>query len=100
MNSRRQLQAKNDQLEQTNHELEASNEELAARDGFITVYPDGLPVHLMEHDGAGWEIFSTAGNRDLAFVTQLLDHLERIARFPAHRVRVSAKPLVRIYRLA
>jgi len=51
--------------------------ELAARDGFITVYPDGLPVHLMGHDGAGWEIFSTDGNRDLAFVTQLLDQLER-----------------------
>jgi len=51
--------------------------DLAARDGFITVYPDGLPVHLMGHEGAGWEIFSTDGNRDLAFVTQLLDQLER-----------------------
>jgi polyhydroxybutyrate depolymerase len=51
--------------------------ELAARDGFITVYPDGLPVHLMGHDGAGWEIFSTDGNRDLAFVTRVLAELER-----------------------
>jgi polyhydroxybutyrate depolymerase len=51
--------------------------ELAARDGFITIYPDGLPVHLMGHDGAGWEIFAMAGNRDLAFVTRLLDELER-----------------------
>jgi len=51
--------------------------DVAARDGFITVYPDGLPVHLMEHDGAGWEILSIDGNRDLALVTQLLDQLER-----------------------
>lgn len=51
--------------------------ELAVRDGFITVYPDGLPVHLMGHDGAGWEIFSVDGNRDLAFVTRLLEELER-----------------------
>jgi polyhydroxybutyrate depolymerase len=51
--------------------------ELAARDGFITVYPDGLPVHLLGRDGAGWEIFSTDSNRDLAFVTRLLDQLER-----------------------
>ncbi len=51
--------------------------DLAARDGFITVYPDGLPVHLMGHDGAGWEIFSTDGNRDLALVKRLLDTLER-----------------------
>ena len=31
----------------------------------------------MGHDGAGWEIFSIDGNRDLAFVTRLLDQLER-----------------------
>jgi polyhydroxybutyrate depolymerase len=51
--------------------------DLAARDGFITVYPDGLPVSLMGREGAGWEIFATDGNRDLAFVTHLLDQLER-----------------------
>ena len=50
--------------------------ELAARDGFITVYPDGLPVKLLGRDGSGWEIFAVAGNRDLVFVTRLLDHLE------------------------
>lgn len=51
--------------------------ELAARDGFITVYPDGLPVHLLGRDAPGWEIFTAEKNRDLAFTTQLLDHLER-----------------------
>lgn len=44
--------------------------ELAARDGFITVYPEGLSVSLMGHTGAGWEIYSTEGNRDLALVTK------------------------------
>src|ERR1043166_670466 len=33
--------------------------ELAAADGFITVYPDGLPVHLLGREGPGWEIFTT-----------------------------------------
>ncbi|MFI5395903.1 MAG: alpha/beta hydrolase family esterase [Candidatus Binatia bacterium] len=51
--------------------------ELATRDGFITVYPDGLPVHLLGRDKPGWQISSTAGNRDLAFTAQLLDQLER-----------------------
>jgi len=51
--------------------------DLAATDGFITVYPDGLPVNLRGSEGAGWEIFSIAGNRDLAFTTQLLDYIER-----------------------
>jgi len=50
---------------------------LAARDGFITVYPDGLPVHLLGRDAPGWEIFTAAGNRDLAFTARLLDQLER-----------------------
>jgi polyhydroxybutyrate depolymerase len=50
---------------------------LAARDGFIVVYPDGLPVHLLGRDAAGWEIVKTGGNRDLAFTARLLDHLER-----------------------
>jgi polyhydroxybutyrate depolymerase len=51
--------------------------QLAARDGFITVYPDGLPVHLLGQDAPGWEIFTVEGNRDLAFVTHVLDELER-----------------------
>ena len=51
--------------------------DLAPRDGFITVYPDGLPVHLLNRDGAGWDISTVDGNRDLAFVTKLLDHIEQ-----------------------
>ncbi len=51
--------------------------ELAARDGFITVYPDGLPVHLLGRDAPGWQIFSSEGNRDLTFTARLLDHIER-----------------------
>lgn len=49
---------------------------LAARDGFITVYPDGLPVHLLGHDAPGWQL-STTDNRDVAFTAQLLDQVER-----------------------
>lgn len=51
--------------------------DLAARDGFITVYPDGLPVQLLGRSGAGWEIFSITQNRDIDFVRALLEHLER-----------------------
>ncbi len=51
--------------------------ELAAREQFITIYPDGLPVHLLGRDGPGWEIVTTDHNRDLAFTTRLLDDLER-----------------------
>ena len=51
--------------------------ELGAHDGFITVYPDGLPVTLLGREDAGWQIFTVDGNRDLAFTRQLLDHLER-----------------------
>jgi polyhydroxybutyrate depolymerase len=51
--------------------------ELAARDGFITVYPNGLPVHLLGRDGPGWQIFTTDANRDLALTARLLDQLER-----------------------
>jgi polyhydroxybutyrate depolymerase len=50
--------------------------ELAAQDGFITVYPDGLPVSLLGRYAPGWEIFSVEGNRDLAFTARLLDELE------------------------
>ncbi len=54
---------------------------LAARDGFITAYPEGLPIHLRLHDedleGAGWQMDAIAGNRDVAFTTALLDQLER-----------------------
>jgi len=50
--------------------------DLAAHDDFITVYPDGLPVHLLDSDAPGWQIFSIDGNRDLALVRRLLDQLE------------------------
>jgi len=51
--------------------------DIAARDGFITAYPDGLPVNLLGREDSGWQIFSADGNRDLAFTTRLLDQLER-----------------------
>ena len=50
---------------------------LAAHEGFITVYPDGLPVHLLGRDGPGWDIFTVDANRDLALTARLLDHLEQ-----------------------
>lgn len=51
--------------------------DIAARDGFITAYPDGLPVQLLGRRGAGWQIYSISGNRDVDFVRALLDHIER-----------------------
>ncbi len=51
--------------------------DLAPQERFITVYPDGLPVTLMEQTDRGWEIFTTDGNRDVAFTRRLLDDLER-----------------------
>ncbi len=51
--------------------------EPAARDGVITVYPDGLPVHLFGRDAPGWQIANADNNRDLAFTAALLDRLER-----------------------
>ncbi len=48
---------------------------IAASAGFITVYPDGLPVHLLGRDGSGWEFF-TADNRDVAFVKAMLQQIE------------------------
>ncbi|MBI3782558.1 MAG: hypothetical protein HY270_04065 [Deltaproteobacteria bacterium] len=48
---------------------------LAEQERFITVYPEGLSVHLLNRDGAGWEIFKNDGNRDLAFVKSMLDHI-------------------------
>lgn len=51
--------------------------ELAERDGFITVYPDGLPVRLLGGESRpGWEIAALSGNRDIAFTKALLDLLE------------------------
>ena len=63
--------------------------DLAARDGFITAYPDGLPVHLMGREAPGWEIFSVDGNRDLAFTKRLLDTLEQTYCIDEARVFVT-----------
>jgi len=61
--------------------------EIAERDGFITVYPDGLPVTLLRGEARpGWEIAQVPGNRDLAFTTALLDRLE--AELCVDRARV------------
>jgi polyhydroxybutyrate depolymerase len=60
--------------------------DLSPTERFITAYPDGLPVHLLERDGAGWEIFKIDGNRDLAFVKQMLDHLERTYCIDLNRI--------------
>lgn len=64
--------------------------DLSAQIGFITVYPEGLPVRLrirgIEQEGAGWEMYSVDGNRDLAFVRALLDDLER--RYCIDRARI------------
>lgn len=49
---------------------------IAEKDPFITVYPDGLSVHLMGRDGSGWDIFTHESNRELAFVRAMLDALE------------------------
>ena len=53
---------------------------LADKEGFITVYPQGLPVKLKLHGkeltNDGWEMFAVDGNRDLRLVAALLDDLE------------------------
>jgi len=50
--------------------------DLAARQPFITVYPEGEPVNLLGRKGTGWEIFRIEGNRELAFVRAMLGVLE------------------------
>jgi len=50
--------------------------DIAAREPFITVYPEGLPVQLLGRSAPGWEIFAVDGNRDLAFVRAMLDVVE------------------------
>jgi len=64
--------------------------DLAPQAGLITVYPTGLPVRLRlkgaEFERPGWEMFTIAGNRDLAFTRALLDDLER--RYCIDRARV------------
>ncbi len=64
--------------------------DIAEREGFITVYPTGLPVtlHLQgaAREGPGWEMSKIDGNRDLAFTAAVLDDLER--RYCIDRARV------------
>jgi polyhydroxybutyrate depolymerase len=66
--------------------------DVAAHAGFITVYPEGLPVHLTirgeDMVGPGWEMYTVDGNRDLVFVRALLDDLER--RYCIDRARIFA----------
>jgi polyhydroxybutyrate depolymerase len=66
--------------------------ELGAQAGFITVYPEGLPVRLrlrnQELESPGWEMYTVDGNRDLAFVRALLDDLE--GRYCIDRARIFA----------
>jgi len=49
---------------------------LAEKQGFITVYPTGLPITLTlrgaERTGPGWEMRDGADNRDLAFTRAML----------------------------
>jgi polyhydroxybutyrate depolymerase len=65
---------------------------LSTRAGFITAYPEGLPVRLRIHgeeaERPGWEMFTVDGNRDLAFTRALLDDLER--RYCIDRARIFA----------
>jgi len=65
---------------------------LAESQGFITAYPDGLPVTLTlrgrSMTDAGWRMDAIDGNRDLAFVRALLDDLER--RYCIDRGRIYA----------
>jgi polyhydroxybutyrate depolymerase len=64
--------------------------DIAARDPFVTVYPEGLPVKLgikgSLWEGNGWEIGTIDGNRDLAFVKAMLDEIERRYCIDAARV--------------
>ncbi len=54
--------------------------QLAERDGFITVYPTGLPITLelrgQSHTGPGWEMGASADNRDVAFTRSMLEAIE------------------------
>jgi poly(3-hydroxybutyrate) depolymerase len=53
----------------------------AEKEGFVTVYPTGLPVKLtlqgVEYERPGWEISRIDGNRDLHFVSAMLDQIEK-----------------------
>lgn len=65
---------------------------LAETAGFITAYPDGLPVTLNlrgeASTGPGWQFHGLDDNRDLEFTRALLDDLER--RYCLDRGRIYA----------
>ncbi|MFM7140352.1 MAG: alpha/beta hydrolase family esterase, partial [Alphaproteobacteria bacterium] len=52
---------------------------LARETPFVTAYPEGLPVRLVTptrvFEGVGWEVQRIEGNRDLAFVSALVDRI-------------------------
>lgn len=54
---------------------------LAKARGFITAYPEGLPIELTlrgeKMQGAGWQMDRLDDNRDVAFTAALLDQVER-----------------------
>jgi polyhydroxybutyrate depolymerase len=54
---------------------------LGKEKGFITAYPEGLPVQLTlrgeRMEAPGWQMDGLDGNRDVAFTAALLDVLER-----------------------
>lgn len=65
---------------------------LAPAAGLITAYPEGQRVKLhlrgVEREAPGWQMFRAEDNGDLAFVTALLDDLER--RYCIDKARVFA----------
>lgn len=66
--------------------------DLAEGERFITIYPEGAPVQFNHREkifaGTGWELAVTKSNRDLLFVTTMLDRLE--AEYCIDRNRVFA----------
>ncbi|MCX8073326.1 MAG: hypothetical protein N3C12_12880 [Candidatus Binatia bacterium] len=59
---------------------------LGEENGFVTAYPQGLPVQLLGREGAGWQIFTSENNRDLRFVRALIDHLAERYCIDRHRI--------------
>lgn len=54
--------------------------EIAQREGFVTVYPTGLPITIelrgASHTGPGWQMRAGDDNRDLAFTRAMLASIE------------------------
>lgn len=49
--------------------------ELGAARGFITVYPQGLPVRLRGREGVGWDLAPPEHNGDVQFTIALIEHV-------------------------